>query len=589
MPIANVALTDTFDQWRIKTNQLILANEQTDVIARASANSSNAAFARSNTALASANSAVLSANAAFNKANTALANSTGTLAGTLTVTGNVIVGSNTVYHPGNLNLSVYAPLAGAMFTGLLRASSSDGVTSFMANGASKGVRFVPSASGFSIEGVDNTGAATYQPLSIGGSSLTLGTSGGTALTITGGITTFANTPLVGANTVYHTGNFNPALKADLTGATFTGPVVVSGAAGTNKLLRLYTNATARWDIATDAVAESGANTGANFIVNRYTDAGTLLGTSLSVNRATGVATFETTPLVGANTVYHTGNFNPALKADLTGATFSGSIGIQTGGSIFVDNSVANGSFYTASTPGTVRWQWGRDGTAESGSNAGSNFQLNRYSDASAFLGTPISISRATGVVTFATNPTVAGNGLYHAGNFNPASYALLSGASFTGSVGTVGQLSVTNSGPLVSLTNTSWGVRHLHAASGLMGFLSNGGAWTMYSDNSGNLTAIGNVTAYSDPRLKKNLVKISNSLAKVSLLNGYTYERIDNGEPGVGLLSTDVENVIPEAVQKSGEYDAVNYGGLVGLLVEAIKELTARVEYLEADRDNDGA
>jgi len=587
MPVANVALTDTFDQWRIKTNQLILANEQTDVIARASANSSNAAFARSNSALTSANSAVLSANAAFNKANTALANSTGTLAGTLTVTGSVIVGSNTVYHTGNLSLPGYALLAGSTFTGLLRASSGDGVTSFIANGASKGVRFVPSGSGFAIEGVDNTGVASYQPLSIGGSSLTLGTSGGTALTITGGIVNFANTPLVGANTIYHTGNFTITGYAQLTGATFSN----AGAALTNNINTANTNramwgvttgANQRWLFGKDATAETGSNAGGNWHLERYGDAGSFLGVAVHVRRSDGLVTFETTPLVGANPVYHAGNFNPALKADLTSATFSGSIGIQTGGSIFVDNSVANGSFYTAATPGTARWQWGRTGTAESGSNAGSNFQLNRYSDASGFLGTPISIVRSTGIVTFEATPTVAGNGVYHAGNFNPASYAALSGATFTGNI------TITNTAPTIAMADTDNVTRSIHCNTNTIGFLTSGGGWALQSDNSGNLTATGNVTAYSDPRLKKNLVKIGDSLAKVSLLTGYTYERIDTGEPGVGLLSTDVESVVPEAVQKSGKYDAVNYGGLVGLLVEAIKELTARVEELEAGHGRHG-
>lgn len=47
----------------------------------------------------------------------------------------------------------------------------------------------------------------------------------------------------------------------------------------------------------------------------------------------------------------------------------------------------------------LRWALTKDATAETGANAGSNFNLNRYNDAGAFLGTPFSINRATGVIT----------------------------------------------------------------------------------------------------------------------------------------------------------------------------------------------
>lgn len=100
-------------------------------------------------------------------------------------------------------------------------------------------------------------------------------------------------------------------------------------------------------------------------------------------------------------------------------------------------------------------------------------------------------------------------------------------------------------------------------------------------DNSGNFTATGNVTAYSDIRLKTDLTKISNALAKVSQLNGYTYTRIDSGERQTGVVAQEVQAVLPEAVIDGGEHLAVAYGNMVGLLIEAVKELTARVEKLE--------
>jgi len=96
----------------------------------------------------------------------------------------------------------------------------------------------------------------------------------------------------------------------------------------------------------------------------------------------------------------------------------------------------------------------------------------------------------------------------------------------------------------------------------------------------GTITATGNITAFSDARLKTDLAQISDALAKVCSLTGYTYTRKDTGDRQTGLLAQDVENVLPEAVMR-GEYLALAYGNLMGLMVEAVKELTERVKALE--------
>jgi hypothetical protein len=115
---------------------------------------------------------------------------------------------------------------------------------------------------------------------------------------------------------------------------------------------------------------------------------------------------------------------------------------------------------------------------------------------------------------------------------------------------------------------------------GLWDQTSNAGRWV--TDTSGNFTATGNVTAFSDLRLKTDLVEIQDALSKVAKLTGYTYTRADTGERQTGVVAQDVQQVLPEAVIESGDTLAVAYGNMVGLLVEAIKELTARVEALEA-------
>lgn len=103
------------------------------------------------------------------------------------------------------------------------------------------------------------------------------------------------------------------------------------------------------------------------------------------------------------------------------------------------------------------------------------------------------------------------------------------------------------------------------------------------------LTAVGDVTAFSDARLKTDIVPIKEALAKVRALNGVTFARRDNLASATapcrrhaGLIAQEVEAVLPEVVQiDSAGLRSLAYGNLVALLVEAIKELAVRVDACE--------
>ena len=98
-----------------------------------------------------------------------------------------------------------------------------------------------------------------------------------------------------------------------------------------------------------------------------------------------------------------------------------------------------------------------------------------------------------------------------------------------------------------------------------------------------NLTCSGTVTQSSDARLKTDLKRIRSPLGKVRALTGYTYERTDDDGDGgrrrrCGLLAQDVDAVLPEVVDRDQDgFMSVAYGDIVGLLVEAIKDLDRRV------------
>ncbi len=139
----------------------------------------------------------------------------------------------------------------------------------------------------------------------------------------------------------------------------------------------------------------------------------------------------------------------------------------------------------------------------------------------------------------------------------------------------------TNSPTFSGLTLTSLSTGTI-SASGAVGT----GALTV----TGAITATGDITAYysSDARLKDNLQPITDALTKVKTLDGVTFnwnnlaedKELDVREAGV--IAQQVQNILPEVVtQRDNGYLAVRYEKLVPLLIEAIKELNAKVEQLE--------
>ena len=103
--------------------------------------------------------------------------------------------------------------------------------------------------------------------------------------------------------------------------------------------------------------------------------------------------------------------------------------------------------------------------------------------------------------------------------------------------------------------------------------------------SNGNATASGDVTAYSDARIKTNIKPIDSSLEKVLKLTGVTYNRTDLEDKStkIGFIAQEIEKVVPEVVTYDSEKDkySVSYGNVTALLVEAIKEQQTQIEELK--------
>ncbi|ENW0230674.1 tail fiber domain-containing protein [Escherichia coli] len=116
-------------------------------------------------------------------------------------------------------------------------------------------------------------------------------------------------------------------------------------------------------------------------------------------------------------------------------------------------------------------------------------------------------------------------------------------------------------------------------------FLQNDGVW--YCGGNGSFN---DVYIRSDRRSKRNIRKIERALDKLDRIEGVLYEIqvCDRYEQSGGLIAQDVQNVQPELVtvdhnDQSGEPRLrLNYNGVIGMLVEAVKELREEVRELKA-------
>lgn len=96
----------------------------------------------------------------------------------------------------------------------------------------------------------------------------------------------------------------------------------------------------------------------------------------------------------------------------------------------------------------------------------------------------------------------------------------------------------------------------------------------------GDLIAFQNLVP-SDSRLKSDVTPLKDSLAKINQMQGVSYTFNPSGKKQVGLIAQEVKEIIPEVVSVQNDYYTLSYPNLVAVLIEAVKELSDKVEDLE--------
>lgn len=127
----------------------------------------------------------------------------------------------------------------------------------------------------------------------------------------------------------------------------------------------------------------------------------------------------------------------------------------------------------------------------------------------------------------------------------------------------------------ISLSGTTFTVGAGNGLSQTASGLAMSGTYT------GTFTATADIVAYSDASLKKDVSTIEGALEKTKQLRGVEFTRIEDEARSIGVIAQELEKVLPELVVTNDEgLKAVNYGQITGLLIEAIKELSAKVDEL---------
>ena len=392
--------------------------------------------------------------------------------------------------------------------------------------------------------------------------------------------------------------------------------------------------------AVGTVAGTNITTGGNVTGNAATVTNGVYTTG--AQSIAGVKTFSDTPIFSGGTIqvgssagtYRRFRFDGTISSDgtnfytllnsnnytsyspsLTGSGASGTWGINVTGSAtslnssnFISQTGSSGNYNTdfTNTPvGTFRYNGDSAGATNNPGGSWWLVQNMRHTNASSSWGTQVAWGWEDNANRLATRNVTSGSfgaWVYYLNSSNVGTYALpISGGTLTGQLTTRVTSGTT---PIVSgggsnsfqvmgdVSNGAWMSFHRGGAYAVnlgmdtsnvvsLGGWSDGGTSRWTSDTSGNFVARGNVTAYSDERLKKDWAPVAEDFVeRLAKVKHGTYTRTDSEERQMGVSAQSMRTFAPEAVLEDSEGRlSLAYGNAA--LVAAVK-LAERVVALEA-------
>ena len=427
----------------------------------------------------------------------------------------------------------------------------------VSSGGQEGIEFIPgNTSNRSIIQAYNRSGAAYTTLDLRASDYKFVSPSGEIITVNS------------------TGQVNIAATTDSTSPS-TGGLTLGGGLGMAKNLTVGGGISAAGGITfsnltrvTNNTAATSPTVAAFTVVGGIGAKGLHVGTDgQSIAGPLNVADITRVDSAAASSSTITGALRVVGGVGIQGALYVG--GITTAGGISMGGALTVGGGITAATLDC-------SGQVKSGSIS-----------TGTFTATSLAASATTSSTTTGTGALVVGGGAGIGGALNVAGGITAARLDLgTGAIKTTGSLNcgnITSTGTFsattlsatstIASTTTSSGALVVAGGVGIGGLL-----------NATTIVASGNITAFSDSRFKEDIKTIENALEKTQALNGVSYTDKASKEKRIGLIAQEIKEVIPEVVFVNGDdqIHSVAYGNLVGLLVQAIKELNAKVDRLSA-------
>lgn len=193
----------------------------------------------------------------------------------------------------------------------------------------------------------------------------------------------------------------------------------------------------------------------------------------------------------------------------------------------------------------------------------------------------ITANAATGTVALGLATTAVSPGTYGGASQIPViivdAYGRITSAANVSSGGGGGGVSITND--TSTNANTYYPLMSYNTTSGTLSTANTSSTKLYFNPSSGTLNST-IFNSLSDEKSKTDLVQIQDALEKIKQLTGYTYTFIESGEKSAGLISQQVEKVLPEAVRENEGVQSLNYNATIGLIVESIKVLSEKIDEL---------
>lgn len=357
----------------------------------------------------------------------------------------------------------------------------------------------------------------------------------------------------------------------------------------------------------------------------------LVSAEVQVWETSGSNAYRSTGNVGIGTASPTSKLT--VVGDVTASSFKGSaqVGIGTSGIYlglttqfnFVGSGITIIPTYNSITgittlvfsaavgyPGgsTGQLQYNNSGTLGAISNSftdGTNLRISGIMTASSFKGSAqVGVGTSDSYLGLTTQFNFVGIGITITPQYNSVTgitTLIFSGGSGGGAISY--PISLSNGGTNASLVASNGGI--VYSTSSEFAILSGTGSagqvlvsgssaapsWTstltlsdLTVNNGLNVTGVITCTdlnSTSDINLKENIQTVTNALDIVKDIRGVKFEWKNNGKKSLGVIAQEIEQVLPELTSDNNNTKTVNYNGLIGILIEAIKELSEEIELLK--------